>query len=863
MQAQEQSDSDEVERLRRLDSYGISRTPPERQYDDIVASLADALEVPIAFICATEEHCHWFKARIGIDLEEVPRSISFCDHTIKASGILVVPDATLDDRFSRSPMVTGFYHIKFYAGITLRDADGFALGTLAVADTASRQITEKQTRSLERMARIALDAMELKKTQITLKKSIIMSEVARDHAVSYQKELRQVIDCLPQAIALLDGQNKLILWNKSYDVMFPEVSSQFKPGVAIEEIYRTALRDPRYYEPMNPDDEESWLENRLARFRQEGSLVEQNFGDGRWIRFDQHPTPDGKTICVRTDITHDRNAEDSFRLLFSSNPVPMFVYDQSNLSYLDVNQSALDHYGYTRDVFLRMTHADIRPARDRQRMLDHLKDWTGISLGEQDWVHLKADGSEVTMNIYARPLMYRSTKAVLVAAVDVTERRKSEARVRYLADFDSLTDLPNRRHFLELLEGGFPKSTKNHYYTAIILLDIDEFKSVNDTLGHHVGDQLLVEVANRIGSCICDPGIVARLGGDEFAVLLPMLVDIEEARVASAQLLAAFAKPVRVLEHDILVGVSLGISFSIDETIPASVLLMNADLALHQAKSDGRGSWRVYEPQMSLQMLVHRELEQDLRQALARNKLTIHYQPLLDLTTSVEVGFEALIRWDHPEKGMVSPVTFIPIAESSGLIVPIGKWVLEQACIQAMSWRSDLVVAVNISPTQFQAGALVETVANALKRSGLPAHRLELEITESNLLEKSSETLAVLRGLKELGVVIALDDFGTGYSGLGYLNSFPIDKIKIDRSFVRDLGQRTKSDELVRAAIAIGQNLGITTLAEGIETATQLQLLQSMGCQQGQGFLFSRAIPANEIAEALMLQHSVLKESRG
>lgn len=861
MKKRRQIDRDEGQRLRRLDSYQISRTPPEKAFDDIVASLADAFDAPIAFICATEEHCHWFKARIGIDIEEVPRSISFCDHTIKESGILVVPDATLDDRFSHSPMVTGSNQIRFYAGITLRDADGFALGTLAVADTVSRQVTQKQTLSLERMARIALDAMEFKKSQLSLQKKISTTEIARQHAVSYHMELRQVIDCLPEAIVLMDANEKIILWNNNYTRMFPDTASVLKPGVSYESVLRNAIRNGTYYEAETSAEEEAILKFRLTQNAQLGVATDLNFHDGRWIRYDQHQTPDGKKICVRTDITEDRMAADSFRLLFDNNPIPMFVYDQSNLSYLDVNQAALDHYGYTRDEFLKMTHVDIRPPRDRQKLIEHLGNWTGISLGEDDWVHLKADGSEVTMNIFARPLTYYGIKAVLVAAVDVTERRRSEARVRYLADYDSLTDLPNRRHFLELLEGAFPKNTKNHYYTAIILLDIDEFKSVNDTLGHQAGDQLLIEVAIRIGSCVGDHGVVARLGGDEFAVLLPMLVDIEEAHLAAAQLLAVFAKPIRVLEQDILVGVSLGISFSVDETIAASALLMNADLALYQAKSDGRGVCRAYEPQMSLKMLMHRELEQDLRQALARNKLTIHYQPLLDLMTGFEVGFEALIRWDHPEKGMVSPATFIPIAESSGLIMPIGKWVLDQACVQAMSWRENLTVAVNISPVQFKSSALVKTVANALTTSGLPAYRLELEITESNLLENSSETLAVLKSLKDLGVVIALDDFGTGYSGLGYLNSFPIDKIKIDRSFIRDLGKKTKSDELVRAAIAIGQNLGITTLAEGIETQMQLDLLRSMGCQQGQGFLFSRAIPATEIPETLKSHSLILRES--
>jgi EAL domain-containing protein (putative c-di-GMP-specific phosphodiesterase class I) len=318
-------------------------------------------------------------------------------------------------------------------------------------------------------------------------------------------------------------------------------------------------------------------------------------------------------------------------------------------------------------------------------------------------------------------------------------------------------------------------------------------------------------------------------------------------------LVNAFSAPLKVGDYDLLAGVSAGVSFSLDDSIGSSTLLRNADLALYKAKTDGRGVWRAYEPQMSLQIVLRREVERDLRQALARDQLVIHYQPLMELERGVEVGFEALLRWKHPQKGMISPADFIPIAESSGMIVPIGNWVLEQSCKLATTLQKNLSVAVNISPVQFKSGKLVDAVSAALGKHGLAAHRLELEITESLLLEKSSETLDILKSLKELGVSIALDDFGTGYSGLGYLNSFPIDKIKIDRSFIKDLGCKPRSKELVRAAINMGHSLGLMTLAEGIETQEQLDILRALGCQQGQGFLFSPGIPASQINDALLL----------
>lgn len=847
-------DPAEQERLRRLDQYQISRTPPEAAFDDIVRLMADLFSAPIAFLCTTEAECNWFKSRIGIDLEEVPRSVSFCDHTLKCEGVMVVPDATLDERFSGSPMVTGPYHIRFYAGVTLRDADGFAMGTLAVADNVPRLITGQQEDSLKRLASVALDRMELKKAQSVLRETVATTEVARQHAVSDHAELRQVIDCLPQAIVLMDAQNNFVLWNKNYEKMFPDMAEHFKPGINYETILRKALQNDRYYQPMDASAEEIWLKNRVDRFNQSGAIIQRNYGDGRWIRYDQHQTPDGKKICVRTDITDDKNAADSFRLLFENNPVPMWVVEKSSLKFIDVNSAALEHFGYTRDEFLKMTSLDIRPPREYQRILDDDKNNFRFDNGEEDWTQLKADGTEILVSSYAKPIKYNNRDAAIVSVIDVTERRKHEARIQYLAEHDALTGLPNRRHFLELLQDSLHTMPNNQYYTAIVLIDIDDFKNVNDTLGHQVGDDLIVAVASRLEWCIGERGIVARLGGDEFAILFPMLAEPEDAHAAAIELINAFVAPLEIHNYEILVGISAGVSFCISSSVDASTLLMNADLALYQAKSDGRRTCKIYEPQMSLQLITRREMEQDLRQALAKNQLELHYQPLLDLGNNAEIGFEALLRWNHPEKGVISPESFIPIAESSGIILSMGQWVLVQACLMATTWPDDLSIAVNISPIQFKSGTLVSDVASALRKSRLEPHRLELEITESILLEKSSEMLDILMNLKSLGVSIVLDDFGTGYSGLGYLNSFPIDKIKIDRSFVSNLGTTPKSGELVRAAINIGQSLGITTLAEGIETKVQLEILRALGCQQGQGFLFSPAIPASEIADVLKLK---------
>ncbi|MEO6607406.1 MAG: EAL domain-containing protein [Aestuariivirga sp.] len=666
-----------------------------------------------------------------------------------------------------------------------------------------------------------------------------------------EAKLQRVIDCLPEAIVLVDKHNRLVRWNQNYEEMFPELADLFRPGASFETIHRRYLQTAPFHEGMSTTEEHAWIRDRMELLNRGGSIVEQNHADGRWIRYDQHATPEGEKICVRADVTDDRNASESFRLLFENNPVPMWVVEKLSLKFVDVNSAALRQYGYTREQFLRMTALDIRPVREQQRAIDDARN-NFVSVGcENDWIHLKADGTEILVSSFAQPIKYKGVDAAIVAVVDVTERRRQDERIQHLADHDVLTDLPNRRLFLDLLGRSFAQDGGVEEFKSVILVDIDKFKEVNDTFGHYVGDNLIVALAQRLRERIGDRGTVARLGGDEFAVLLPSLAAPELARHIGQELVNAFTLPLQVREHEILAGISVGVSVGTLESSDPSTLLKNADLALYRAKSDGRGICRIYEPQMSLQIILRREVEHDLRLALSNRQFEVYYQPLTELVGGKVVGFEALLRWNHPDKGMIPPSVFIPIAESSGMIVQIGTWVLEQACIMAMSLRPDLSIAVNVSAAQFKSGVLVATVAEELKKSGLAAKRLELEITESSLLENSVETKQILSGLKELGVSIALDDFGTGYSGLGYLNSFPFDKIKIDRSFIMDIGVRKKSEELVRAAINIGQSLQMRTLAEGIETKEQLEFLRALGCEEGQGYLFSQAIPAHEISDNL------------
>jgi diguanylate cyclase (GGDEF)-like protein len=434
---------------------------------------------------------------------------------------------------------------------------------------------------------------------------------------------------------------------------------------------------------------------------------------------------------------------------------------------------------------------------------------------------------------------------------DITEWQAAQDQISHMARHDALTNLPNRTLFREQLEKAL-RLAKRTDQLAVLCLDLDHFKDINDSLGHPVGDVLLKEVARRLAGCITEHDTVARLGGDEFAIV-QFCSDCDPSAVAAlaSHVVEQVSAPYEVAGHQLVIGVSIGISLAPEDGKNPDELLKKADLALYRAKEDGRGTYRFFETGMDARAQARRLLELDLRAALHRDEFEVYYQPIRDVARDVVVSFEALARWNHSLRGMIPPVHFIPLAEETGLIVQIGEWVLRQACMDAAKWSQDVGVAVNLSPVQFKNPQLVSTVKAALQASGLPAHRLELEITESVLLQNSEATLSVLHELRAFGVRISLDDFGTGYSSLSYLRSFPFDKIKIDRSFVTELATREDSMAIVRAVTGLGKSLGIVTTAEGVETDAQFELLRREGCTQAQGYLFSRPRPAAEVEEML------------
>lgn len=453
---------------------------------------------------------------------------------------------------------------------------------------------------------------------------------------------------------------------------------------------------------------------------------------------------------------------------------------------------------------------------------------------------LRADSGDVrAVELIVRPIIFADRPHQAVALRDLTARNAADQHIKYLAHHDALTGIANRTSFNEQIDQELAAAQQSDRKLAVLCLDLDRFKEVNDLYGHAAGDKVLQIVAARIKTSLKGRQIVARLGGDEFAVLMPDIDSAQAAGDLARQIIASLSPKDGGVETDVI-GASIGIAIYPDDASDRQALLSNADTALYRAKTDGRGTWRFFEASMGAEVRDRRQLEHDLRHATARNELRLVYQPQHDISTGKTIGFEALLRWDHPTRGAISPAVFVPISEESGSIIQIGEWVLKTACREAASWPQPLTVAVNVSPVQIYNENFVQLVHMALLETGLPAPRLELEITETALIRDLDRALHTLRRIKALGVRVAMDDFGTGYSSLSNLRAFPFDKIKIDSSFIRSVDVNMQAATIVRAVLGLGRGLGLPVLAEGVETAGELQFLQSENCTEVQGFLTGR-----------------------
>jgi diguanylate cyclase (GGDEF)-like protein/PAS domain S-box-containing protein len=671
--------------------------------------------------------------------------------------------------------------------------------------------------------------------------------------------LNQVLDNVPVMVMVKEATERRLLHANRTAEEFWGISRADAIGKTIAEIWpdeRTEHIDKLDAEAIAPD----------ATTSQGAHVSFTAARSERVVTSKRHTVRDasGKPlylISVVEDVTERLQLEqerDRDRLflnqIIENVPTTIVVKDVHTKRYVLVNQAAVDHFGIPRDRIIGKTAHEIFAKESADIIERHDAELlrTGGMYAPDYPIETPGRGQRfITVRKHIVRDSSNEPRFIIGVIEDVTDRKLSEARIAHLAHYDALTNLPNRVHFREQLDQAL-KRTRRGEKLAVLFLDLDKFKGVNDTLGHQGGDELLKTVASRLKSCVRETDIVARLGGDEFAIVQTGIEDATSVTDLAERLHQTLRQSCELEGNRFSMDASIGIAMAPADGTEADQLLKNADLAMYGAKSDGRGTYRFFEAEMDAHMKVRRALEFDLRQAVMCGELEMFYQPLVNIREKSIVACEALMRWRHPKRGFVSPAEFIPVAEDAGIVNQLGEFALRTACAEAVTWRDDILVTVNVSPVQFKNDSLVPLVINALAESGLPARRLELEITESVLLHDDEATLRMLHQLRELGVRIAMDDFGTGYSSLNYLRRFPFDKVKIDKSFIENMAQDASSLAIVQAVISIAKSRDIATTAEGVEKQEQLELLRALGCTEMQGYLFSAAKPAAELAPMLL-----------
>jgi diguanylate cyclase (GGDEF)-like protein len=693
-----------------------------------------------------------------------------------------------------------------------------------------------------------------------------LSQVVTPAAPADQaRVLREAVDKLSLGIVIFDHKREVVFCNQRYMEIYGLTPEQVKPGTPTSHLIRHRLNLGLKVQET-PED---YIRQRVATPLVPFNAV-QEFVDGRIIRYTVHPMADGGGLATHEDITVGeemsarlqrqyelgREQEEDLRvrnlqfdtainnmsqgLCFFDADHRLIVCNERYIEMYDLPPGRVGPGTPLPEIVDLRFEAGSFPAMTREQYL-HWRANVAISAEPTDSVVELRNGR--TFLIRHRPM---PDLGWVATHEDITEKRQAELKIEHMAHHDALTDLANRALLNTRLEQALGEPGDGRM-VAVHHIDLDRFKAVNDTFGHHAGDKLLKIVASRLRPLVRASDTIARMGGDEFVIVQAPVADPADAVSLAQRVIIAVGEPFDIDGHLTAVGASIGIAVSPGDGSTPEELLRNADLALYRAKDDGRGTFHFFEPAMGEQMQSRRILEQDLRKALPSGEFELYYQPVVNLRTATVSGFEALIRWNHPQRGLISPAAFIPLAEETGFIVPMGEWVIRQACMTAARWPEHLHVAVNISASQFRSAGLMQIIVGALAASRLKATRLEIEITETVLLQDKEATLGILHQLRALGVRIAMDDFGTGYSSLTYLQSFPFDKIKIDRSFVKDITENAGSLNIVRAVAALANGMGMTATAEGVETTEQLDRITAEGCTEMQGYLFSRPLPAADI----------------
>jgi diguanylate cyclase (GGDEF)-like protein len=675
------------------------------------------------------------------------------------------------------------------------------------------------------------------------------------------------LETIPFGFCVWSSEFKLVMWNRHYLDIYGFSARAIRQGMSLMDVVALSCKLGNHPDTDPRDFYDAYTAELLGNKSGMRAVNLELTASGRTLETSHVYAPGLGWVVTHEDVTEEiaradmaaerkRELEQQFALLDAainniSHGLSMF---DSEFRLVTSNAEFARMYGLPPEL--------LRPGTPFRDILSHRQKVGRHAPGDidgyiADRARIMENGkfvSEVVKMSDGSFISFRQQPlkggGMVTTHEDITEQLAAEARMRHMATHDALTDLPNRSLFRETVDEACKSDGKSQHF-ALILINLDHFKTVNDSDGHEMGDKVLRRIAERLKQVVGGKGTVARLGGDEFAVLARGLSDPHAAADLGSRIVLDLGEPVSIGRKKISIGASVGIAVAPGDGQNADVLINNAELALLKAKAEGRGTYHFFESGMDARLQRRRALETGLRTALARGQLSLNFQPLVSPGTGTVLCAEALLRWSHPELGTVSPAEFIPVAEDAGLIVGIGAWVLETACRAAAGWPDDIHVAVNLSPLQFAREGLVETVAGALAASGLPAGRLELEITESLLLEDSAANLETLHGLRNMGIGIAMDDFGTGYSSLSYLRAFPFDKIKIDRSFMIDIAAKPENRAILKAMLGLGKSLGMETVVEGVETEDQLAIARAEGCSQIQGYYYSPPVDAEAFVSLL------------
>ena len=878
--------ANEADRLKVLQDLQILDTEAEIELDQLTKLAAQICNVPIALISLIDKERQWFKSNVGFNEKETSRDIAFSAHAlINPDKIMEVEDTQDDPRFEDNPLVVNDPKIRFYAGAPIVTSNGFCLGALCVLDYEPRKLSVNQRYALYLLSDFVVRHIELRETLRILTQSegfisdetISLKSKVDQVAVSLEKEIglrieselfsRRILDMSFDAVITTNKNGQVLNWNPKAEEILG-YTSEYTLNKSLLEL----IAEPEQRSSIKAEMDRIVEENGHGygkgngRFKRDRIKMHVIRSDGQKVAADVYiiSFPRIKeyifTFFIKDLTEWNRQLEELKISAITFNSQEGTIITDGDLNVLRVNSAFIKITGFNEeDVIGKIPDLLNSDQHDREfykkifKSLEKSDGWEGE-------VSSKSKNGEIIplhLSITAIHKVSGEVSHYVIGFADITKSKQDADEIYSLAFFDPLTGLPNRRLLMDRLNQAVGMGARTGQMAALLFIDLDNFKSLNDSLGHSYGDVMLIQVAERLMNCLRIEDSVARIGGDEFVVILQNITEDAPAQteVVARKILASLSRPYFLKDHEYFSSASIGATLFNSHGANADDLLKQADLAMYQAKKSGRNMLRFFDPQMQENIAQRVKLENALHNALINHQFQLYYQAQVDGSNKT-IGAEALIRWEHPKLGLISPDDFIPLAEESGLILPIGFWVLETACAQLKKWQANsqtsaMTLSINISPRQFHQADFVEEVLKSLTKAAVGPKLLKLELTERILLENTEEAITKMGELKAAGVGFSLDDFGTGFSSMSYLTKLPLSQLKIDQSFIQNIGSKESDEIIVKTIVGMSKSLGLEVVAEGVESQDQYDYLESLGCQLFQGYFFGRPKPIAEFNSLL------------